>query len=75
MEHTPSTRYPQGIADWQAHAYAELGNILAGVQEYDSPAELAARLEGLARDLKESFSAPLMPIPSTRAEINEIQWK
>jgi hypothetical protein len=62
------------IADWQAHAYEELGDVLAGVQEYDSPAELAARLEAIARDLKEGFSAPVIPT-SSRAEINEIKWR
>jgi hypothetical protein len=62
------------LADWQAHVYAELGSVLAGVQEYEDPREIAARLEAIARDLKEGFSAPVIPT-SSRAEINEIKWR
>lgn len=60
----------QWISDWQHHALIELGSTLAGVQEYDRPGELANRLEGIARDLREFYDSAASAAPIVLAELD-----
>jgi hypothetical protein len=43
------------LAEWQQFVLVELSHVFAGLLEYDRPGELAARLEGIARELRECF--------------------
>lgn len=62
----------QMIDDWQQHSYQELGSIVAEMMEFNSPDELATRLEKLTLELRSCYISNLYP-SSSRQEINQIQ--
>lgn len=43
------------LEEWQAHAYASIGAILANLLEFERPLEVAARLRQTAHELENHF--------------------
>lgn len=51
------------LPQWKQHALLELSYLFASFLEYQHPGDAAARLEGIARELREYFTGDETIIP------------
>lgn len=58
------------LKEWQLYTYVELGRVISYCYESEDPAEIAAQLKAIARDLSEAF---IQLTPSSRPEINDLR--
>jgi hypothetical protein len=61
------------VEEWRVLVLTEVGAIFASLLEYESPIDVAVRLEAIAQELKTAYGDTRPLLPSTRPEINQLQ--
>lgn len=61
------------IAEWKIHVLIEVGAIPLSILEYESPLDVAVRLEAIAKELRQFYGEEGAIAPSTRPEINQLR--